>query len=485
MVAAFSKSTQVLYFHPSLGQQRFVKLKFLLWPVVALQVVACFPRIQQMNLFQKYCLELWKTGLCDPKAIGACLGLGAELIQYILQQLEQMGMLDHTQMPFSQQTNEVVSGYVFQDPFTGKFWPRFAAQLEFGDVEYDEKQRILLNAGTPNNPRKEKPFRLLMEQNSLVYIPNAEQIWQICCLHHQDWLLNQDQVIETEPILAGHTSNLEQISVLSAKPHPYLLVVPLLVLKNLDGKIGNWQMVDPFGLGPNPFFNELLAQRIREDESLSSILQEIPSEDSQPSHAESLWKAAKDLVEEKLGHDIIQSYPQLWENLSKMEMAYARLIPNGSKFLRQHEGIHAGVLACMDGLQLVHEMLGSKMCWIGQGLISQDRQNNAKLLEKIAVKLGFSSLPRCFQYVSLSQIQQAADTANAPSLAAAMVVALLICNRNPKHPFASIVSRCPELLNDLSAIIELDKKGHESVSKQSDIRSIVYKMIQNLLPLPA
>lgn len=195
MVAAFRDYKNVLFFDPYPYPHKPGKREYILWPAYMFQVVAPEPRPRQINLLQKHVLNFCEAGINNAQKIASFLGIEWELAGYILLELQSMAALDDDFLPTKAgkellaeekaDNPRMVSGYVFQDPFTGKYWPRFVSELLYVDVEYDIKARARLKLGTQGKPWYENAFQVFPKNNATCATPYPEDILKIVRLHRR------------------------------------------------------------------------------------------------------------------------------------------------------------------------------------------------------------------------------------------------------------------------------------------------------------
>lgn len=139
MAAFVDSSTYLKYGRRPPGKNDQVKA--VLWPVLVHRVL--YPEVKQpaMNLFQKAVLRLIRAKTHDAEDIALLTGLHTDLIKLIQAQLLSRGWIDDSATELTEkgieavneeddQTEQLASGYLFQDAVSGKLWPRIDNKLK-------------------------------------------------------------------------------------------------------------------------------------------------------------------------------------------------------------------------------------------------------------------------------------------------------------------------------------------------------------------
>ncbi|MCR9423740.1 HEPN domain-containing protein [Vibrio sp. RM-69-4] len=122
------------------GNKPSGKARAILWPVLVHQVL--YPEVQQpkMNLFQKVVMRLIRANTFDAGDIAELTGFHINLVKLIQAQLLSRGWIDDKAIELTEsglkaigeeddQSEQLASGYLFQDAVSGKFWPRIDNRL--------------------------------------------------------------------------------------------------------------------------------------------------------------------------------------------------------------------------------------------------------------------------------------------------------------------------------------------------------------------
>jgi len=139
MAAFVDSSTYLKYGSRPHGKNDQVQA--VLWPVLVHRVLYPEVKQQRMNLFQKAVLRLIRAKTYDAENISQLTGLHTNLIKLIQAQLLSHGWINDQATALTEngikaineeddQTEQLASGYLFQDAVTGKLWPRIDNKLK-------------------------------------------------------------------------------------------------------------------------------------------------------------------------------------------------------------------------------------------------------------------------------------------------------------------------------------------------------------------
>ena len=116
------------------------KVQAVLWPVWVYKVL--YPEVQQpkMNLYQKTVMRLIRAKTHDAEDIANLTGMHINLVKLIQAELYSRGWINDqanlltengikTINEVDQQSEQLCSGYLFQDAYTGTLWPRIEKRL--------------------------------------------------------------------------------------------------------------------------------------------------------------------------------------------------------------------------------------------------------------------------------------------------------------------------------------------------------------------
>jgi hypothetical protein len=179
MALLFKREAPVLHFGARLPNEmlstgeRFAKerRKYFLWPALMYRVVAPEVRDRELNVFQKAVLGMCRAGTTNVQRIGDRLHIHPDLAALIYLELQERGLLGSNGLPtekgrelFEEETldaRRMVTGHVFQDPWSGDLWPRFVEKLDYVELQQNPNGFPDLVLGSKGKPRRERAFMVL------------------------------------------------------------------------------------------------------------------------------------------------------------------------------------------------------------------------------------------------------------------------------------------------------------------------------------
>jgi hypothetical protein len=153
------------------GNKPAGKARAVLWPVLVHRVL--YPDVAQakMNLFQKVVMRLVRAKVYDVEELADLTGFHNNLVLLIFAQLISRGWLSDDAKEITEvgekaineedeQTEQLASGYIFQDAVTGKLWPRMENRLALVEPinQGDKFSKFSLNRKTGKFSNPYKPF---------------------------------------------------------------------------------------------------------------------------------------------------------------------------------------------------------------------------------------------------------------------------------------------------------------------------------------
>ena len=506
MVFAFKNSTDVLHFKLNSWPHKTGKRKYLLWPAYAFQVVAPEPHQRQLNILQKHVLNFCESGINKIEKIAELLTIEQDLVAYIFLELQSLAALDDDFLPTragrdllleeKADNPKMVAGYVFQDPWTGKLWPRFVRQLSFVDVKYDDRNRATLNLGSHGKPWSEHAFRVIPGSNNVCLQPEPEDILKVVRLHRRQYRIwkqqkeNVEQKEEKE--LPDNAAFIQKIGLINEQPIPFWLTTYVYIPKDIkDGAC--WQICDPFGFGMSRKLRENLEKRMREDEHLRRAIRSI-SGNAVDEHALNfaemitrLHAEAAERVEDRLTL-AIRDCDELFGFLVDLESAVVEIeILGRDTTPGKIKDVLTKLQTVLEGaFQAIQKQYPTSKCW--EGILMKDyqhsgKEHNAEVIREIASQIGFSGeqdnkLPSSMVYVRFGKIKYAADHGN-QSINSLVIAALLTAHRCPEHPLHKAAKVFPNMLLKINEISELRNQCGAHAGKQG--KMIFYQQIADLV----
>ena len=490
---------------------------YLLWPAAAWRVVAPLPTDRRINILQKAVLGVCRSASYPAAEIAASLHLHPRLIEVIGMELVGSGWVDPaTWRPTAKglamlQDEEsamesLVSGWLFQDPWTGDLWPFFARQLQLQEAApVSDRTHIALLFDTAKGTRKSYAWNPDAPQSPGQ--PTTEAILtSIRRFRRREKLKGSMRLFDSgleEPLPDGPTSMLSRIAFISDQPESVGLVTYAYVP---DGGGLPPQICDPFGFGCAAEMWRHLQRIAHQDEAASGALREllqVANAKDAPALEEHLRRQeqiAEAYIIERLSLNI-KTFAAVFEHLRNAQHNLSLAITMGTNPQGQ---LASAIQFCRKALEaLLKEVARQSPINDAYKLLTGDATMDRATVEKIASAVGFSSpVPDKIR----EAIGGGSDTKeriksigknlkNVFSLNAAIVATLLASSKDSSHPFWNAAKRDPDMLTKFIAIVDLaNPASHDpshdtkhrrfTVSDATQIRKLTMEVAACLLDLP-
>lgn len=177
------QNASLLYFRPK-AARKWSEHQYLLFPALAYHVTAPRMRNRTLNPLQKAVAMLVRTGLLEANEIGPKLDIHDDLAFLILRELKQgayitqAGLSDLGRCALQNDSvlsYEWVSGFVFQDPWTGKLLPRFVEDLNLCEHSINNNS-VILHLGTEGKPYDHRALWLEFPSEAQICPPTSEDV---------------------------------------------------------------------------------------------------------------------------------------------------------------------------------------------------------------------------------------------------------------------------------------------------------------------
>lgn len=513
MVSNFSPEDQVLYFRPR-GHVKPAGREYLLWPAWAYRVVAPCARKQQLNMFQKAVLGLCRAGLADAESIGKKLFIHTELTVVIMRELHSLSLLTtegrltkRGEMILDEDeyaSHDMVSGYVFQDPWTGDLWPRFVDKFDYCDLEMDANGFPKLVMGTAGKPHRQAAFMVLPDSSLYPTKPLPEKIVAAVAAHRKALRFNDDSVNWEEDSFSDFVppnARIERVSFIEESPIPIFLTTYLYLPEASEDAQG-WYVADPFGLGANARLRKRVEQVMQNQTNLYNVVNRLVGRrlsdglEEQKQWLEMLRQSAELEVEQHLTVDIRRH--EAFSYLVDMAFAYQE-----AKQLGDHcpGGKINDVLR--SGVKVLEKMFGELQIRYPFGEIwnrvyaerierrtgerrlvpLQDKRLYSEIYRSASVATGFGdAMPESLLFVKPGQIRSVAEYQESWRLRPLICATLLLAKENEGHPLREIAVQCPQFLNDCDEVARRGgAAGHAcdekfDIADADDVVGLVYRL---------
>ncbi len=292
MALLFKREAPVLHFGPHLPKDpstnqrmRWSKRRFILWPALIYRVVAPEVRDRELNVLQKAVLGMCRAGITSFERIGGRLHIHADLAALIYVELQERGLLGSNGLPtttghalFEEETlgvRRMVTGYVFQDPWSGDLWPRFIERLDYAELQRDPNSGFPdLVLGSKGKPRRERAFMVLPGDITPPPAPGAPEIIRVTRQHRSALRRSESYESTDDDDTYAHAGSvvLKRVSLVDEQPTP-AFITSFIYLPESSDLAGEWHACDPFGLGISPTLRRALEREMQSSSGLRSALE--------------------------------------------------------------------------------------------------------------------------------------------------------------------------------------------------------------------
>ena len=444
---------------------------WLLWPVYAYRVIAPLPlENKRLNIFQKAVLGFCNIQRPEPAEIGRYLHLDPELMEYILDELHRKDLIDgdYQITPDGQNLllgeeqnslSEILTGYVFQDPWTKQLWARVVDKLHYASVEYYGNDAFpTLMLGPIGNTRPEKPFVKRADFNVSWKTPSVQEILNASFRHQRDMKRISsypdddlvDDVIRLENNADVSHPAIKKVALISEEPEPYYMAT-FLYRPSSVSQSDEWYACDPFGLDASTDLTRWVGELMKRDDLLKERVDEwlkrtTISRFNSSRNLSELTQVAKTEISKDFPVliELMPFYSHMLE-LVRSQLEIAEVEDPPSDKLRDIL-LKSAIL-----LEAVLEHIREKFPTSGSTEIynTKDWGFRQELLSDIARQMGFDTpVPRSFANIEprkLSRVEKGGGT-----LGEQVVVSLLSARLQPAHPFWQAARVMPDMLSLIS-----------------------------------
>lgn len=273
-----------IYSGPVSGARTWVTV-----PVWAHRVTAPLVKRRGLDLFQRVILGLSEAGVRRPDRIGELTGLHPRLCAYIMDGARQQGLLGKNDEVTEEGTRALRTSvvtedtewsvrYVFTDPASGVLWPRAANRIDHAYVVDVSHTHVTVRLGPAGGPAIVKALRMPVDglgQELPTARPRPERVLE--ALHRdqvaRDTLRRQElerqRNVGPAPDGTDFGADLARIAMQEQLPELTRIafiddpvpieIVSVIQIAPSDAPGPGWIAHDPFGVGVNSMFSDLLA----------------------------------------------------------------------------------------------------------------------------------------------------------------------------------------------------------------------------------
>ena len=471
--------------------------EYVLWPALAYRVVAPDNNANELNFLQHAVLGLCGAGCRSAELIANHLHIHPQLALLILEELHRRALIDRDGKPErngnaiqgreTSHPDRMIAGWVFQDPWSGELWPRFASKFNYCQTEAEDDSFAHLSFGSTGRPWQRRAFKQIPPPECTWPQPTPLQVLRAADLHRRALKRTQDseEGSDEEFTSPAPTMGISRISLIEPEPRPVFLMT-FLYTPHTKAATTDWYVCEPFGFGPSAKFRRTVEARLADSRGLTAALERLLRKsvhgdwDGYRAWRERLRATAELSVELHL--TIEARTLRAYEHLVEMEMALEEATEDTSEYAKRRIGIACrSVLEAMfQDLAIRHPLKGISAGLYSRGSPNSDREYIRERYRQAAATVGFAGeIPQSFLNVKPEHIRSVAEYHNGWRLRPAIIATLLLAARSADHPFRNAAQKVPNLLAELDAVASLSgEAAHAGDSEQSldNLRSATEKV---------
>ena len=457
------------------------------WPAWAFRVVTPEFRERPFNVLQKAVLGVLRASRLTATELGERLGVHPELAAFVVGEMREQGRVDPkwavTRRGIdllereSEESANLVPGWVFRDPWSGNLWPFVASSLEHARTVPGETGAgwPLLDLGTTGSPWLQRAWMQLPADGQGAEPPDAREILRAALRHKRLERRRRHVGIHLEEEVDDVNTaglDLNRVSSIEPEPEPVFLVSFLYVPRDEDD--GDWHACDFFGRGSDPALRRLVIQAAEEDKEhrlvrrVDRLLGFTPHGDFSTFRraAKKRKREAERRLERALTIDI-RHHVAVAGPLMEMLDGWLELrdLGDGAAGQRHRNGV---LLSCRKTLErLFREVAGS---WPLTGVaerLCNNRKVNEELLRRAARDIGLTETSEVLYGVRKGLVRAVADHGDSWRLRPFVVATLLRAQDVEDHPLRSAAGKAPDLLARIEIVTS---RGGEAVHGAQDDR---------------
>lgn len=519
MAFNFTPELPVLNFGPK-HHARWRTRKYVLWPAFAYRVVAPRVRRRKLNVLQRAIMGLCRAGLYRADVIAEHLSIHIDLAALIVAELSDLSYLDALGLPTERgmrvleddavEAEDMVAGYVFQDPWKGDLWPRFVESLDYCELRYRAHGFPSLLFGSTGKQRSEQAFMVLPRSQLSPLTPSAKAIVE-AVRSHRSGLRFKDAIENDDEFSGDFTASgvqIERVSFIEEDPQAVFLMTYLYVPESESGAL-DWFACDPFGIGRSARLRRRVEEAMRDDPNLFSLVNTLVGETLHLRYSDQRqWQEAIEMQAAfEVGRQLavnVREHPS-FEHLLAMESARLemRALGEGCPERKIKEAMRCGlkvlesVFAAMTRANplgdvwkrvYVRRFDQKRQAWI---LIQEPDREVLEATYRGAIRdVGFSEpIPESLLKVPPGQVRSVADYGQLWRLRPLLAATLLLAQADPTHPMRGAAQTDAHLLAKLEDIASTGggaghaDGGSVSVEEAENIVNKTYAAVSTLLGL--
>jgi hypothetical protein len=482
MPPVFDRTTPIVDFGATSAPFKPEAHRWLVWPALAYKVLLPSRANPPFNVFQRAVLDMCRAGVRDAEEISRRLALPMDLIDFVIEQLLSIGMLDDARVPTERalrlmneddDPSEVEdAGYVFVDGVDGKrVWPRVhRGSLPIVDAEF-EQSKAKFQRGTLGHPEQVFANVVWPGTRAGSFAPSAYEAQKAARHHARRVRAFRREVSrrgDAEDVLDGLKSG--GLRVVDVEPEPIFVASYVFLPK--DARQRSWLITDPLGLGVSDVLRPGVTKLAKEGKhGLAELLEKVAGqawhvdEGDLALYLAEATKAATERVERRLG-DAAKLLPA--DVLARLADADVRL--EGAQTAKPIE----------DFLGNAYAALESVFGWMVSlypdpslfSALGHTPPENASLLRRVAEQVGFAASPHTLPLLSVTRgVVKGAICFGNKTLPGRLAAALLAAQRNDDHPLVSLGAREPNALEFFAEIgkLRIDASHYTSAVPTAEV----------------
>jgi hypothetical protein len=509
----FENKAEVLDFGPRRpkGHGKYSSLQYLLWPALAYRVIAPKVTERESDLFQTAILGLWRAGVRDINEIGEKLSIHREMVLHIIVRLCEEGLMDLefnlTEKALSQldgeetKNSEMVSGFVFQDPWNQRLWPRFRKDFQFCDCQPKGRGgfEITLESSTKGAPQIEWAPMVLPDGAGSPSSPRPEEIVKAVASASREGKSIEGDFSPDE---------INKVEYFDEVPTPVFLKTSIYFVPSTKLK---WYVCDPFGHGDSPYLHGRINLIAKDHKKLNDLLKKFEGrfEERVFNDEKQAWGKFKAVLAQKAKKEVIR---RMTPEISKIGEVQKYLVDMETVWLEQSQspsfsvpGISPVFINCRKALEALFEHWATDHVLEGlhqQFFVEKVEQSSRKrkpLSNKELIKArykrafracGFdSNVPVQFMGRTPGHLKSVCEYKSYSSLDSVVVVTSLAAEVDESHPFRAAARRNPLLLDNISDLVgKAGKIGAHAVPENvtvtlqtaEAIKELTYKVLLDM-----
>jgi len=492
---------------------KWAQRRDLLWPVRAWHVVVPKVTERQLNALQRVVLRMMIAGCRQHVDVATLLSVEPELVAYVAQELIQMSLIDERCAPTARAARlledaelgaeDVKVGWVFQDTYSGRLFPRFVEALPLAKCESSEGGGPQIQAGSKGNPRTYRAF-VVPDGGAPLVTPSTRDIMDAARRHGRSEMRHRRAGLELGTESAGV---LRQISLLSEQPESVHLLTFAYVPAESDEELP-WYIADPFGFGASSELRETLETvRGQASGTFRDMLDSITGSALDQHRAN--WLQMQTLLADEAriaaeaalprgafaGDEVVREALEkaLLEQARLEHAAGARRIDARDLDSRDLDFAYLRLRQAVEvALGLAHQIYPPGDAWKKlakfekKGAPATGIKNDAsrQVIRECARHVGFSAdeLPRAISGAKWGQVQWVCQTPASGRIRPTLAAFLLAAADNPNHPLREVAASHPRWLNDVDHIASAaGGQVHSATARRRDALSNDTKLCVSVL----